>query len=105
MMRAQLIVPVCHHEQRRRACHTATEESEQIERRLVRPVDIFADDDGRTSLQFIENSAEDSRATGARVEECWQVPLRLPDHILQRAQRAGCEQSIAGTPQYSHRAA
>ena len=82
MPQAQRVIPIRHHQQRRSARTTTAEEAQQIERRLVCPVDVFEDSDGRLSLQFAENGGKDGRAVGVCIEQGRQVALRLHGHIV-----------------------
>src|SRR5262245_7911959 len=92
------VVAVSDHEQGARASDAPAEVLEQIEGRFVRPMHVFEYQKGVAALQLIEGCAEDCIATAARGQRRQQRALRLPRNVVQRAQRTGREERIAGAP-------
>ena len=99
MTAAELVIPIAGDQQGGRCLDPAAEQSQHVERRLVRPVDVLEHDDRRRTLpELREQGRSDliwSRPAGAQTGELPTDPRR---NIDQRAKRPGGEEGVAGPP-------
>jgi hypothetical protein len=65
-----------------------TEIFDEIESRLVSPVDVFHDQDGGRSEKVVEESGKEHSAIGLAVEQCVELGSGLLGDVVERAKRA-----------------
>jgi hypothetical protein len=100
MSRTDLVIAVRHRQQGMGSVYAPSQEFEQIEGRLVRPMHILEDGQGRPrSCQLLESGTED-RVAVLRVDSRQQAALGLPGNIEQRGERPRCEERVARPPQH-----
>ncbi len=89
MLRAQLVVAVRHDEHDAHALQPASDEFDQIERRLVRPMHVLENEDRRrrSARQLIDRCVEDGIAVGRRCDGRAKFLPRLPGDVIKRRQR------------------
>ena len=98
----ELVVAVAREDECARGVEAPCEEPHDVERGLVGPVQIFEDHDGRGSArELVDQRRGDVVGTSGGVDDLLELALRLFRDILQRAERARCEQGVAGAPQHS----
>ncbi len=81
----------------------APEELDQIERRLIGPVNILDDEDRRrgTPRQVVDCCIEDDVAVGRRLKGGAECLPRLPRHVVERRQGMGREERLAASPEHA----
>ncbi len=93
-MRAfELVVSIRHDDESRHRVDPPGEQAEDVESRLVRPVHVLEDQDGRARRELVANLLEDvARRRGACEER---VETRSRGKVRERAERSRREQRIA----------
>ena len=88
----ELVVAIRRHQEGLRTVEAAAEEAKQVDCRLVGPVDVLEDRDRGARLQRVESGGEDlvPRPVDAEAE--------LLGELVQRPERLGREQAVAGAP-------
>ena len=101
MFRAHFVVAIGDHEQAVRSADTAAEKFQQVERGFVSPLRVFDDRNGRLTpaLHLIEDGREDRGARGFLFQQLEQAALRLLRDVVERSERARCQQRIARPPE------
>ena len=89
VVHAQLVVAVGRDDQRFRTLEPPAEVEEEVERRLVCPVDVLQNDEGRSSCELVERCGEDLA----------RLPLRAQAQVVERRERLGREEPVAARPQ------
>jgi hypothetical protein len=89
MIGPDLVVPIGRHEQRPRALEAPGEIQQEIERRLVGPVDVLDDDKRRLPAERLERAREDLALRAVRAQS----------EILQRRERLRREEAVTRGPE------
>ena len=92
-------VAVRQHEQQRQRSDPAGEEPHEVERRLVRPVQVLDDEHARAGAQGVEHRGEDLVLGGGAAQQGGDVGAELVRDVAERAERAGRAQRVAHAPQ------
>jgi hypothetical protein len=96
---ANFIIPVRYEEHRACAMNAASQELQQIERRLICPVHILEDHERRrTSLQIVQCRIENATPTAGGIDGVEQYAFGLPGYVVQRGQWTRREECIARAP-------
>jgi len=97
----QLVVAVGDEQQRPGPLHPPAQEHQQVQGRLVRPVGVLHHDHPGPAplVQLVEERGEDGLPWPPRGEQPGQPAARLPGDVVQRPQRPGREQRVAGPQQ------
>ena len=95
MLGSDFVVTVSDHEQRSGSMNASAEELEQVERRIVRPVNVFEHDERALSLRLVERGGEDDVPARSGRQRCLQSAFCLPTDVVKRRQGARREESIA----------
>ena len=72
---------------------------DEIQRRLVGPVDVFDDQDGWRARQIIENGGEEQWAVRLAIEERAERRRRLLRDVVEGTEWARGEERLTGAPQ------
>ena len=102
LVREQLIVSVGDDDERRNGLQTAPDEPKDVERGLVRPVDVLEDDDRRRQVRQLARQAEcDLVRFGSARNELGELPACGLSDVGERPERARGEERVARAPQDS----
>ena len=99
MVRADLIVSHGTEDQRGRCTDSAPDEPEKVQRRLVGPVEVFHDghsrypEVGKEGIERLVDGDPSREAIGC-------CSSASPCHIHKRAERSGCRERIASSPEH-----
>src|SRR5262245_23764616 len=103
MIRCYFVVAIGDDEHRLDPADPSTEKFQQVQRSLIRPMNIFYDR-YRWSLrllQLLNDCREYGRARGLLFEQRKQLTLSLRSDVIQRTEWSRREQRIACAPEYS----
>src|SRR5437588_4919665 len=104
MRAVKLIVSVTGKDERGDRLDSSREEPQNVERRLVRPVDVLEDEDGSSSsAQLACERRDDFVRPGLARDDLAELPARALRDGKQRTKRSGREERIAVAPQDSRR--
>ena len=90
MLRADLVVAVGRDQQNGCLIEPAAEVAEEVERRLVRPVDVLDDCDCRSRAELLESCRKDLPPA--------KCPVEARRELVERGERLGREQPVARRP-------
>jgi hypothetical protein len=101
MIVAQLVVPVRDQQERRHAAQPPPEEAQQVDSGFVGPVHVLDDRHGQGSrrVDLGLEGREQLIPRSPLAAELRQLAAGLGPDVEHRAERAGSEQPVAGTPQ------
>ena len=102
MRRTDLVAAKTHDQQRMSAADASAHVAQKVERRLVRPVQIFEHDQCRRPGQCGEKTAEDTQTLDIAIERGLQLTFDLFGDVEQGTERPRRLQSIAGAPIHRH---
>jgi len=98
----ELVVPVGKEDERGRRLRSASEQAEQVERRLVRPVHVLQEEHRRPRAQLVEQRGEHVVRPRAARDEPGERLADLGRDVGDRPERAGREERVARTLQHAH---
>ena len=98
--RADLVVAVRREDQRARPPDPAAEEAEQVEGRLVGPVDVLEDRDGGPLPERLEQEREDPIARAGIAEQRRERRPELRRHVDERPERARGAHGVAAADEH-----
>jgi hypothetical protein len=99
MARADFVVAIRQRQHGACAMDAPTQEFEQIERCLVRPMQVLENDQRSLALELVERRVEDCAPILLRAQSLEQRTSRLPRDIVERSERTGCKERVARAPQ------
>ena len=73
----------------------ASDESEDVERRLVGPVDVFDHDDGRPTAKLVDQRGRDRVGNWVAAQELEECATRRRGDVVQRTERLRRAQPVA----------
>ncbi len=105
MIRAHLVIPVRHHEQRGESVDPATEEHQQVQCGRVGPVRVLHHDDAprrprRRPRKLLHQGLEELRGTRPGAHAFGQPSSGLSGDVVQGSRRPRRDERIAHAPQY-----
>ena len=100
MPRADLVVAVGNREHCVCAMDATAEILEQIKRCLIRPMHVLEHDQRLFALQLVQRCSENVVPIRTGIDRPQQRALRLPRDVVQRSERSGCKERIAGPPKH-----
>lgn len=103
MTGTDLVVAIGREQQRASAVNAATDEFEQIERGLIRPVHVFEYAYRGRLTELAEKAAENHLTRRFRVECATELAIDALGDVVQRAERPWCEQGLTAAAQDTRR--
>src|SRR5215208_4166769 len=98
MMPAEVVVAVaCDHE-RGHGLHSARNQTENVERGLIGPMQVLQNQDARSYSELAQQARPYFEWLGAARDEIAQLAPDLLSDVVDGAERAGREQRVAGAP-------
>jgi hypothetical protein len=100
----ELIIAIAAEQQRLNSLHATRNEPDNVERRLVGPVQILEDQHRRRRRpKLTQQRDRNIMSAGAALDSGPQLPLGHPSHVEQRSKRPRREQRLTRRPQQSYR--
>ena len=101
MIALELGVATCDNDERRNGRHPARQQAEQVERRLVGPVQVLEYDDSRLAeAQLVEERAEHGARARTSVDQRREVAARLDGHVDERPEGQRRLERFAGAGEH-----
>jgi hypothetical protein len=99
----EAVVSVRDDDERPHGRDAAREQADQVERRLVGPVEVLEDHDARrTAAELVQERRQCVAGAGALVDECRELPAGLGRHVEQRPERTRRVQRFARAREHAH---
>src|SRR5215203_2756131 len=101
MIPAEVVVAVACDDERGHGLHSARNQTENVERGLVGPMQVFQNQHARSCSELAQQAHPYFEGPSAARNEIAQLAPRLLRDVVHGAQRAGREQRVAGAPKES----
>ena len=101
MRAVELVVAVCDDHERGDVVQAMPEQPKDIERRLVRPLQVLEDDRGRPAAQLLGQGGGDLMRPAPGQHKVEELSLSRLRHVEQRPQRPWREERVAGSDEHS----
>ena len=95
MTRVELLLAIADGEHGADRLDAASDESEDVERRLVGPVDVLDHDDRRPTAKLVDQRRGDRVGNRVAAQELVQCVTRRRGDVVERAERLRREQPVA----------